>query len=197
MKTRNFLHLSSLCVALISLIFAQRVSAHGGEPRLEISAERLNPGSLLEVRGVDFEFEEDVALALVGDHYEIPLSPVTADTEGIFLVTITLPADLAEGTYVIRATTDDHALESSQLTISGTASLGGGEESEQEEGLLAPMPTFAANDPTPIPQSAAPVETAPQENARMPVVWIAAGIGIVVLLGLVLRRRTSSSSFLR
>jgi hypothetical protein len=191
MKTRNFLNLSSLFVVLFSLIFAQRVSAHGGEPRLEISAESLNPGSMLDIRGVDFEFEEEVSLALIGTQNELPLSTVTADPEGIFLVTITLPADLTEGIYVIRATTDDHLVESVKLTISGAANLGGGEASEQEEGLVAPMPTVAANGPTQNPQSAASVETLPRVNSWMPVIWITAGIGIMLMLGVLLQRRRS------
>ena len=191
MKTKNYPFYSSVFVILFSLIFTQKVFAHGGEPRLEISAERLIPGSLLEIRGVEFEFEEEVSLALIGTQYELPLSTVTADTDGIFLLTITLPADLIEGTYVIRATTDDHAVESAKLTVSGTPDLGGGERSEQEDGLLSPMPTSAANIPQLVSQSAAPIETLPQNSIWMPALWIAAGMGIVVMLGLLFRRGKS------
>jgi len=183
--------LGFILVLLISLLIAKPVSAHGDEPRIEISAERLIPGSLLEIRGVDFEFEEEVTLALIGTHYELPLSIVTADTEGIFLVTITLPADLTEGAYVIRATTDDHMVESAKLTILGTANLGGGEESEQEDGLLGPMATSAAEVPTALSQSAAPVENVPPQGTWKPIVWIAAGMGIIVMLGLLQRGRKS------
>lgn len=50
-----------------SLFSIQPVLAHGDEPRIEISVGRINPGGVIEVRGVDFEYEETATLALVGE----------------------------------------------------------------------------------------------------------------------------------
>jgi len=137
-----------LCIFIFifAFYFAQPVFAHGGEPRLEISAERLNPGSALEIRGVDFEFEEEITLALIGSQIVVPLSTVIGDAEGIFLLTITLPLDLAEGIYIIRATTDDHIVDSPQITVWGIAAQEGGGHGprDDDDSLLAPMPTSAA-----------------------------------------------------
>jgi hypothetical protein len=193
MKQSSLHFLFALVVFLIALLFTTPASAHGDEPRIEISTDRLNPGSVIDLRGVAFEMDEAVTLTLVGPQQEVSFGTVLADTEGVFLLTITLPADLSEGNYVIRATTDDHSVESPQITVVGSADLGEGNEDQRqdEDPLLAPMPTFAANPPTPISQSDAPVEAIPQKNIWMPVAWIAGGIGFVVMLGLVFRRRKS------
>ena len=136
---QSFIH---ILVVVISFFFTQPAFAHGDEPRIEISADSLNPGALLEIRGVDFEFEEQVTLSLVGPQSETALGSVNADVEGIFQLGIALPTDLIEGTYFIRAITDDHMIESPPIAVWGTAQLGGGEEGAWEEGdgLLAPMP---------------------------------------------------------
>ena len=175
---------------LLALLFPQPVLAHGGEPRLEIGAERLSPGAVLEIRGVDFEYEEEVTLSLIGAPFEVGLGTAIADLECVFLFTIALPADLIEGTYVIRATTDDHALDSPEFTVWGAA-VQDQEDSairDQSDVGLGPLPTFAPGDSsTPLPPAAATVENTPAQNKSMPLVWIAAALGIVVLLSLWLR----------
>ncbi len=186
MKIKTFL---PILILLLVFLFVQPVSAHGDEPRIEISADRLHPGSVLDIRGVDFEFEEEVALSLVGPQVEVPLGTVIADTEGVFLLTVALPVDLTEGIYVVHANTDDHILDSPQITVWGIADLGGGEEGprEEEDGLLAPIPTTVLNVPTPLLQSALPGESQPDPRASMPYLWIAAVLGMVLLLGFLIK----------
>jgi hypothetical protein len=143
MKSKTFRFF--LIVALIGCLhgWVRSAHAHGGDPRLEINSEKLNPGSVLEIRGVDFEYEEEVMLALVGSEDELILGTIVGDVDGGFLQLITLPLDQAEGTYTIRAKTDDHEVHSPPFTISGMAMVEGEGEGlrEQEDGLLAPMPT--------------------------------------------------------
>jgi hypothetical protein len=175
---------------LFDLIFTQPALAHGGEPRLEIGSERLNPGSVLELRGVEFEYEEEVTLSLIGSDFEVTLGTAIADVEGIFLFTITLPADLIEGTYLIRATTDDHMLDSPEFVVSGVAAQNQEDNAvrDQSDLQLGAVPTFVPDvSSTPLPV-AAPVEPVPAETSTMPVVWVAIGIGILLLFGLVLLR---------
>jgi hypothetical protein len=178
-------------VILSSLLSAQPVIAHGQEPRLEISMDRLNPGSIFELRGVDFEFEQEVVLKLVGPQVEFPLGTVIADTEGVFLLNITLPVDLVAGTYVIRATTDDHVIESPQITIWGSADLGGGEDGpvDEEDGPLVPLPTYDPNIPTPIMGSSSTDENEIVQNSTFLYLWIASGMGVILLLVVLLRVR--------
>jgi hypothetical protein len=181
----------SAAVVLLAFFPAPPVFAHGGEPRLEISADRLNPGATLEIRGVDFEYEQEIKIDLLGEQTEVPLGTVTTDVEGGFSQVIVLPTDLAEGTYTLRATAYDHVTLSPPLTVWGSADLGGGEDpTEQEDLMLAPLPTTSAIDvPTPASQSAVPEKTVPLKHTSVSVVWMAAGIAGIVLLGLLVRRR--------
>ena len=187
---KSIRNLFSFCAVVILAFFhAQPVFAHGGEPRLEISADRVSPGATLEIRGVDFEYEQEIKLDLLGDQLELPLGTVITDVEGGFSQVIVLPIDLAEGIYTLRATAYDHVTLSPPLTVWGSADLGGGEDpTEQEDLMLAPLPT-AADVPTVMSQPAAPVENVPSQDTWKPIVWIATGIGIVVMLGLLQRRR--------
>jgi len=171
-------------VFLLGFYFARPVFAHGSEPRLEINPERLNPGAILEIRGVDFEVDEQIILILVGSQSETGLSTVAADADGVFLLSVSLPTDLVEGTYLIHATTDDHSLDSPPFTVWGSASLGGNEEGQRtdEEGLLAPMPTTV---PEVVSGNGAP-KTMPGLSRSpiliaLPVFLI---VGVFVLLGL-------------
>lgn len=187
-------NLSIFIAFLFSIFFTSTALAHGDEPRIEISSESLNPGSVLDIRGVDFELDEEINLTLVGPQNQISLGSAIADAEGVFLLTITLPVDLVEGEYVVHGTTDDHVLDSPPITVWGSANLGGGEDGlrSEDDGLLAPMPTFA---PGVVPNDALsqPTPQTSQFENRLPVkaegattltiVMILLGIGILVVLG--------------
>jgi hypothetical protein len=175
----------SLCILFLIFCLAQPVYAHGDEPRLEINAERIHPGGIIDVRGVGFELEELVSLSLIGEGLELPLGEIAADQEGIFLHTVALPADLAEGVYHFRAITDDHQIASPMLTVSGEPILSEGSEPlrDEEDGLLAPMPTFAPGvTPTAAAQPAVrtSVEEQPvsQSNGIMLLLSIAAVLAV-------------------
>ncbi len=172
-------------VLFVSLFVAGPALAHGDEPRLEISAGSLNPGDLLDIRGVDFEFEEEISLSLIGPETDIPLGVVVGDTEGVFVLSIQLPADLAEGTYTVHATTDDHVVASPSINIWGTADLGGGGEGPWEEGdtLLAPMPTTLPATAMPV----APVESSektPAQNSSFSTVWVFVTLGVILVIAI-------------
>ncbi|HLO28867.1 MAG TPA: hypothetical protein VK249_07025 [Anaerolineales bacterium] len=186
MRKIAFAFLLCIFISLFALLFAQPVSADGGEPRLEIGAERLNPGSVLEIRGVDFEMEEEISLALIGSQVEIPLGTVTSDFEGIFKLALTLPADLTEGRYTVRATTNDHLVDSPGITVWGIAQVQDpeGGQREQEDGLLAPMPTHSPGlVSTPLPQRIALETSASKPDSTTLIYSILLGIGIIALAG--------------
>ncbi len=167
--------------------FASRVFAHGAVPRLEINMERLNPGGVVEVRGVDFEFEELISLSLIGQEVEIPLGEITVDTEGVFNQIITLPVDLSEGSYNFRVTTDDHEVISPPLVVWGSPILSAEEGEgarEEEDGLLAPMPTILVSEAMPAPpQSSGQLTAVSSENSRLVIVLTTLGIlGILAFI---------------
>jgi hypothetical protein len=133
--------IASFCFSSVS-----PASAHGRTPRLEISAERLNPGGVLDIRGVEFDYEEVVTLYLERQGIVVQLGQIVADLEGVFIHSIVLPPDLPAGTYSIRGVTEHHDVLSPFLTVQGRAILseGGGQgEREEADSLLAPMPTHA------------------------------------------------------
>jgi len=83
-------------------------SAHSTQPRVEISMDRLNPGGVVDVRGVSFGLEESVTLALIESGVDISLGEMISDPEGEFKHIVVLPSDLVEGTYYFRAVTSHH-----------------------------------------------------------------------------------------
>ena len=146
---------------IVALWSVTPVLSHGDEPRVEISSDRITPGGVIEVRGVDFEREEQVTLMLVSGNSAIPFGEVTADAEGIFLQVVTIPVDLSEGTYNFLAITDDHNVTSPDLVVQGSPILdeGGGQgPRDEEDGLLVPMPTYP---PGFVPGGVSPATVAP------------------------------------
>jgi hypothetical protein len=168
-------------VIILSLHIVTNASAHGGTPRLEISAERLSPGETFQIRGVDFEYDQAAEIALIGSQVDIPVAEVIADAEGIFIQNVILPADLAPGSYAVRARTYDHVVISPLITVWGTPIT-----DEQETGIrdqsdlqLGPVPTVA--DAPVVATGAAPVTAAPVETPAVSSGW---GTNILILLGL-------------
>jgi hypothetical protein len=191
-----------LIIALLLQFLFQTspVFAHGDEPRLEINPDRTNPSGVIEVRGVDFEFEETIALALVGEEYEFSLGEIIADTEGIFLQVITLPTDLKEGIYHFRAVTDDHEILSPALIVQGSAVSTGqedeGERRDQEEPLLGPVSTYPPGViPGIVPGATLATGTdnkeIPETNSTLVMIVSAAVLASVAMIVAVLKRRKS------
>ncbi len=141
MASRLFLVVSIL---IFSLYFAHPAFAHG-EARLEVSSDRLSPGAPLTIRGVDFTYEQELALTLIGPGIELSIGTVITDVEGAFTHTLTLPVDLQEGAYNVRALAHELEVISPVITVQGAPVIANEEgegQREEEDGLLAPMPTF-------------------------------------------------------
>lgn len=172
--------------------FVQPALAHAGEPRLEISVERINPGGTIEVRGVDFDYEQSIALSLMHANAEIPLDDATADMEGTFTQTVVLPTDLPTGEYNFRAKTDHEVVMSPILTVWGVAVEDQESTSIQDQSdvQLEPIPSPTVGVDAAVPQVALPGNNAPPQSSFNPLIWmIAAGLAIAVLAGLVFRMK--------
>ena len=196
---------SAIVVITLSLFIVSSASAHGGEPRLEINLERINPGGVLDVRGVEFDSEQSVQLYLERKGIVVPLGEVVTDPEGVFLQIVVLPTDLPEGVYNVRAVTTHHDALSPALKVQGPAILneaGGQGERDEDDGLLAPMPTFAPGVvPGGVSQSTAQptVQEAPAANrnpAVLTVTILLAGILIVAGVRTVRKRYCRSGRLL-
>ena len=191
MILRNFISIS--IVLVLSFFVVPAASAHGDEPRLEINVERINPGGILNVRGVEFDYEQSVTLYLERKGIVVELGEVVADLEGVFLHIVVLPVDLPEGVYSVRAVTIHHDILSPALTVQGSPIMEGGGQGERDEddGLLAPMPTYAPGvSATPLPQEIASEVQKTQPNSMRLIYPILFGIGLLSLLGIrILKKR--------
>ena len=187
---RSRLGISVVLVCALGVVPA--ALAHAGDPRLEISPERLQPGAVLSVRGVQFSYEDDVALVLAGHGRKVRLGRVTADDEGVFSTAVVLPAYLAEGGYTLRAVTEHHDPLSLPISIVGTPVTGGdeGARREEEDSLLAPMPSA---QPATASAAAAPAgEIVDEIGFPAPVPAVAAAAAALCALagaGIAYRRR--------
>ena len=176
MKRKTFWQ--SLSIFILCFRATLPALADGEDPRVEISADRLAPGMILEVRGVNLSREEQIPIALVGVKGEFQLGVITSNEVGEFTQTFTLPNDLPEGTYrVLARNTSQLAVISAPLTIQGPAVMSDVEEGglrDEDEPLLAPMPT------------AVKVSAAEQTNQAASESWlnpamIAIALGVLVL----------------
>ncbi len=187
MKKITFGSLPYIFLFLFALLFVQPALAHGGEPRLEISVERINPGGLVEVRGVDFDSEELIALSLTRSKIQIPLIEVTTDVEGTFTQVIVLPADLSTGEYNFIARTEHHMITSPTITVWGVAVQNQEDNGirDQSDVQLAPMPTLAPGvSSTPLPQTTASGPPVSKRNSTILIYSILLGLVILTLLTL-------------
>ena len=186
---------SAVIVILLSLFIVPTASAHNKVPRVEISIERLHPGEVVDVRGVSFGMDDDVTLSLIGSGVDVSLGDILANGEGDFTYIAVLPADLVEGTYYFRAVTSHHYVLSPPLTVWGTAIAEGGGQGprDEDDGLLAPMPTFP---PAVVTAPASSLQTDPTpasvSNRNIPALIALTGIGIVVaVIVFALKRKNS------
>ena len=182
----------SITVLVFSLSAAQVVSAHNTEPRVEISLDRLHPGEVVDVRGVGFGMDDSVKLSLIGSGVDVSQGEILANAEGDFTYIAVLPADLVEGTYYFRAVTSHHFVLSPPITVWGTAMTEGGGQGprDEDDGLLAPMPTFP---PAAVTASApqTPVETAPATNWNPLILAFATLMAIGIAIGLNIKRKST------
>jgi hypothetical protein len=183
-----------ILLIVLTLGVTQPAFAHGEEPRLEIGAEVLAPGSVLEIRGVGFEIDEEISLSLRDSSNEIPIGTVTGDVEGSFQLNFPLPADLSEGSYILWARTDDHEVGSIAFSVRGLAvAIDGGEELRSEEdGLLAALPTLPPGySSTPLPQVGAAADIKPEpESKGWLILWALGFLAVIsILVAFGLRRR--------
>ena len=141
----------------------------------------MSPGETLQIRGVDFEYDQEAALALIGSQVDIPMGTVIADPEGVFIQNVSLPTDLAPGNYAVRARTYDHVVISPLITVWGAAITNEQETGvrEQSDLQLGPVPTLA--DAPVVATAAAPVAAAPVETRAVSSGWSA---NILILGGL-------------
>ncbi len=169
--------------------------AHDGTARVELSAERSSAGADLEVRGMNIAPELPITLALVGGGAEFSLGTVIGDAHGDFVLAVAVPREAAAGAYNVRAFGANRVVVAAPLTILGLAAEEEGQQRDQDEPLLAPMPRAQPASPAvaAMPTVAA-APTAPQE--RQITLWPAIALMALAAtagLTIVARRRAASA----
>src|SRR6185436_3394445 len=156
MKKKHLTYFRFIVVSIFAFVVARPVFAHGNVPRLEISTERLNPGDTLQLRGVDFEYDQEVVVELVDSATHVlvvSLGKAISDIEGVFVQNIILPPDLPEGLYVVRAIAYDHEIFSPPFTVWGLPA-------QNEEGNVIRDQSDVQLEPiTPLPPGIVPTAT--------------------------------------
>ncbi len=191
--------LALLLTFVAALFTTQFALAHDDEPRLEVGAERLNPGGALEIRGVAFLPEAAVALSLIGPAAKIDIGNNIADVEGGFSYLLELLVDLQPGSYPVQALAGEHDLFSPEFSISSPP-LTASDDCEQrsdEDSLLSPMPALT----TPVVGAAPAVQETPRPTdaqaeptraagaaaaAPAPTQGVPKSVGVIVLGGLLI-----------
>ena len=91
---------------LLLLASAGPLLAHG-EAVLKSERSSTSAGETLSIQGAEFEPGEKYALKLTGAMRGYPLRDVQAGADGTFQLDLTVPADVAAGTYKLEAVAPD------------------------------------------------------------------------------------------
>jgi hypothetical protein len=173
--------------------FAQ---AHNGPARVELGAERAAPGVAIEVRGVNIAPEQAVTLTLVGGGQEFGFGTVVGDEHGDFTQIVTIPREALAGAYTLRAFGVNRVMVAAPLTIIGQADDEEGEQREEEEPLLAPMPRPQPAAPAVVSSAAGPPPAPGTTQVRQFTPWLAivlAALAAVAGLVILVRRRAAGA----
>jgi hypothetical protein len=126
--------------AVIWIPGAGPAAAHG-ELVFQLGSERAAPGDVVEVRG-DLGTGTTVEIVLIStaDGTRRSIATLVDFEEGHFQAYVTIPTDQPAGDYLVEAGTESTAVRA-PLTIAGSAAQAAGERPDQDEGLLAPLPS--------------------------------------------------------
>ena len=161
---------------------------------LQLGSERVNPGGTLDLLG-DMTAEGSVEITLVADADASTrlLGTVEADRDGHFRSFLTVPGDLAGGSYsVIARTATEEAR--APIVIAGTQIAGEeGQQPGQDEAFVGgASPPPAGGSPAAIaatPRSLAPAQPSQPANQPMTVLVVAIAVTGAIFVGGVARTR--------
>ena len=173
------------------MVLASQASAHGGIPSLQLTADRINPGGSVELRG-DMTGDEPVDLSLqAGDGSTLALGRIETDWEGHFVTAVSIPADVAAGTYIVRVTSPFEEA-TTRLVVAGPPLLPGAEgQPLGRDEALAERGSVAA---APAGQTATQWTPPPGADSTVRVIGAVIVVALVLVfalaVGTVSRRRT-------
>ena len=184
---RRFL-MASATAAVIWIPWAVPAAAHG-ELVFQLGSERAAPGDVVEVRGdLGAGTMVEIVLISTADGTRRSIATITDFEEGHFQAYVTIPVDQPAGSYLVEAGSESIAVRA-PLTIAGSAAEQGGERPDQDEPLLAPLPSgwsgYAFATPVPDTGPGPAVDKGGREVWPLPPIVIAVlvVVGMLALLG--------------
>lgn len=123
--------------AAMVLILALPALAHSGGEASEISVEpsTVTVGGTVVLAGTGLEPDSDRTINLVGPDVVVPFPNVTTDADGMFSVTLTIPAHLPAGTYTVQAIADETL--TTELTLTAVAGQAAPEPKNEAAAVVA------------------------------------------------------------
>ena len=195
MKPLKFHH---LLVLILVLVFTLRefspVSAQVSYALLiKLSVIQASPGARIEITGSHFKPDELVAFVLFQGEESTQLGTFFADDHGDFETSVLLPYELPLGEYEFRGVTETGDYAAVPLFIVPDPNLETGESlREEEDPLLAPMPTYAPGVSVTPMASVKTSETSTTASSAfpwMPVLIVMSILAVLLFVRLGGRRR--------
>lgn len=117
----NRLLQAAAAAAALLLAFALPTFAHSGDAASGIAVEPsiVTAGGTVVLAGKGLEPNSDRQINLVGPDVVVPFPKATTDADGMFNVTLTIPAHLPAGTYTFQAIGDETL--TTELTVTAAA----------------------------------------------------------------------------
>jgi hypothetical protein len=171
------------------LVAVSLVDGHGGVATLQLGSERVHPGGTLEILG-DMTAEGPVDIRIVaaagGDARKLGVA--SADETGHFQAFLTVPGDLAVGSYLISAHSSSDEARTPVAIVGAPVGDDGGQLPGQDEALAGTAPT-APTSGGQIPHRLATTAATPSAGATDILVPLVAGLAVALVLGTFVRIR--------
>lgn len=133
----RLLRAAAISVALV-FAFAIPAFAHSGGEASGISVEpvQVTAGGTVVLAGNGLEPNSDRQINLVGPDVIVPFPAATTDADGMFNVTLTIPAHLPAGTYAFQAIGDETL--TTGLTLTAAAGAANPEPKNEAAAVVTP-----------------------------------------------------------
>jgi hypothetical protein len=136
---RQLVLVAGLTLAL-ALVVGGPVAAHSGDEGSGISVEpnQVTAGGTVVLAGQGLEPHSERQINLVGPDVVVPYPPATTDADGMFNVTLTIPAHLPSGTYTFQAIADETL--TTELAVTAAPGAGAGAPVNETAAMVAARP---------------------------------------------------------
>jgi hypothetical protein len=133
----RLLRAAAASVGLVFLLALAALGHEGGDAsKISVEPAQVTAGGTVVLAGIGLEPNSERQINLVGPDVVVPFPPATTDAEGMFAVTLTIPAHLPAGTYTFQAIGDETL--TTDLTV--TAAAGSAASEPPNEALAKVTP---------------------------------------------------------